>query len=75
MIRRILDFVYVLLFAWASMIFGVWLIDVFIVPIDLGNAFLTGFAKVTVSALLVLVWLWLWRDLVRTNFWRALRKK
>jgi len=77
--RRILDFVYVMLFAWSSLVFGVWLIDAFIVPIDFGlpgwwGTLLTGIVKVGISALLVLLWLWLWRRLVRVTFWRTLKR-
>ena len=77
--RRILDFVYVMLFAWSSLVFGVWLIDAFIVPIDFGlpgwwGTLLTGIVKVGISALLVLFWLWLWRRLVRVTFWRTLKR-
>jgi len=77
--RRILDFVYVMLFAWFSMIFGVWLIDALIVPIDFGlpgwwGALLTSMVEVGISALLVLLWLWLWRRLVRVTFWRTLKR-
>jgi len=76
---RILDFVYVMLFAWSSMIFGMWLIEAFIVPIYFNlpggwGTLLTGIVKVGISALLVLLWLWLWRRLVRLTFWRTLKR-
>ncbi len=77
--RRILDFVYIMLFAWSSMIFGVWLIDTFVVPIDLAipgwwGTLLTSIVEVGISAFLVLLWLWLWRRLIRVTFWRTLKR-
>jgi len=77
--RRILDFVYVMLFAWSSLVFGVWLIDAFIVPMDFGlsgwwGTLLTGIVKAGISALLGLLWLWLWGRLVRVTFWRTLKR-
>jgi len=79
MIRRIIDFVLILIFVWASMIFGLWLIDSVIVPLRLPisgffGRVLTAILKVLVSAALVIFWLWLWREIVRRTFWRIVRK-
>ena len=79
MIRRILDSVYILLFAWACMLLGAWLIDRFIVTLTvpihgLLGVLLTSVSRVAIGALLVLVWLWLWRELVRVSFRRSLKK-
>lgn len=79
MIRRISDIVLILLFVWASMILGLWIIDSLIVPLRLPipgliGDFATGVAKVVIGAVLALFWLWLWRTLVRWAFWRALRR-
>jgi hypothetical protein len=78
MIRRILDFVFILLFVWACMILGLWVIDRVIVPMQLlgiTDIFLTGILKVGVSASLVLFWLWLWREIVKKMFWHAMKEQ
>jgi len=77
-IRRILDFVFVLLFVWACMILGLWVISSFIVPLELSvtpDAVLTGILRVAASAALVLAWLWIWRGIVRRMFWRLIGEK
>ncbi|RLI35095.1 hypothetical protein DRO55_05665 [Candidatus Bathyarchaeota archaeon] len=80
MIRRVMDFVLIMLFVWASMLFGLWIIDTLVVPLriplpenSLGDL-LTATAKVLISAVLVLIWLWLWREIVRRTFWRLVGK-
>ena len=76
MIRRILDFVLVLLFMWACMILGLWLISGVIVPLELpwiNNRVVTATIKVAASVGLVLFWLWLWREIVKRMFWHTLR--
>jgi hypothetical protein len=78
MIRRILDFVFILLFVWACMILGLVVIDRVIVPMQLPgitDIFLTGILKVGVSASLVLFWLWLWREIVKKMFWHAMKEQ
>ncbi len=78
MIRRILDFVLILLFVWVCMILGLWVIDGVIVPMRLpgiAEGLLTSALKVGASAGLVLFWLWLWREIVKKMFWRAMRKQ
>ncbi len=80
MIRRILDSVYILLFAWTCMLLGAWLIQRLIVTLTMPirgllGTLLTSISRVAISALLVLVWLWLWRELVRLSFRRSLRKR
>ncbi len=75
MIRRLSDFVFILLFVWACMLLGLWFIESFIVPFELHgftNAPVTGILKVTASSALVLLWLWAWREIVRRIFWRAI---
>jgi hypothetical protein len=76
MIRRILDFVFILLFVWACMIVGLWVIDHVILPMELPgvtNAFLVGIFRIGFSAGLVLFWLWLWREIVKRMFWHAVK--
>ncbi|RLI04255.1 hypothetical protein DRO22_04175 [Candidatus Bathyarchaeota archaeon] len=76
MIRRILDFVLVLLFMWACMILGLWLISGVIVPLELpwiNNRVVTATIKVAASVGLALFWLWLWREIVKRMFWHTLR--
>jgi len=78
MIRRVLDFVFVLLFIWACMILGLWVIDSFIVPLQLPGVtddIMTAILKVAISAVMVLVWLWLWREMVKRMFWRAVKSR
>jgi len=75
MIRRILDFVFILLFIWACMILGLWIIDSFIVPPPgVIDSPLTATLKVAISAAMVLFWLWLWREIVKRMFWQTLRR-
>ena len=74
MIRRILDFVFILLFVWTCMILGLWTIDSYIVPFQLPattNNIITATLKVGISAAMVLFWLWLWREIIRRMFWRT----
>ena len=76
MIRRILDFVFILLFMWICMIAGLWLISEVIVPFEMpgiNNDVVTSILKVAASVGLVLFWLWLWREIVKRTFWRNLR--
>ena len=76
MIRRIFDFVFILLFVWACMILGLWIIDRVIVPMEIPgvtSGFLTATLKVGASAGLVLLWLWLWREIIKKMFWHAMK--
>jgi len=76
MIRRIIDFTLILLFMWACMLIGLWLINEVIVPLEIpgiNNRVLTATLKVAASAGLALLWLWLWREIVKRTFWRTLR--
>lgn len=76
MIRRILDFVYILLFVWVCMIIGFWIIDSFIVPLELQgitNNVLSASLKVVISGGLVFVWLLIWREMIKRMFWRTLK--
>ena len=78
MIRRILDFVLILLFVWACMILGLWVIDRIIVPMQLpgiADGLLTSIIRIGVSAGLVVFWLWLWREIVKKTFWHAMKKQ
>lgn len=78
MIRRILDFVLVLLFMWACMILGLWLISGVIVPLELpwiNDRVVTATIKVAASVGLALFWLWLWREIVKRMFWHTLRSQ
>ncbi|MBS7614754.1 hypothetical protein KEJ18_03370 [Candidatus Bathyarchaeota archaeon] len=76
MIRRVLDFVLILLFVWVCMILGLWIIDRVIVPMDLPgvtNSYLSAILKVGISTFLVLIWLWIWREIVKRSFWHAMK--
>ena len=75
MIRRILDFVILLLYVWGCMILGLWVIDAFIVPMTIPgvNGYLVNVIQVVISASMVLLWLLMWRWLSKSMFWRAIR--
>ena len=75
MIRRILDFVIILLYVWGCMILGLWVIDAFIVPMSIPgvNGYLVNVIQVVISASMVLLWLLMWRWLSKNMFWRAIR--
>jgi len=76
MIRRILDFTFILLFMWTCMIIGLWLINEVIVPLELpriNSRVITAVLKVAVSAGLTLFWLWLWREIIKRMFWHTLK--
>lgn len=74
MIRRISDFVFILLFVWSCMILGLWIIDAIIVPLEIPgitNNIITATLKVGISTAMVLFWLWLWREIIKRMFWRT----
>lgn len=75
MIRRILDFVILLIYVWGCMILGLWVIDAFIVPMAIPrvNGYLVNVIQVVISASMVLLWLLMWRRLSKSMFWRAIR--
>lgn len=75
MIRRILDFVILLLYVWVCMILGLWVIDAFIVPMTIPgvNRYVVNVIQVVISASMVLLWLLMWRWLSKSMFWRAIR--
>ncbi|MCS7119664.1 MAG: hypothetical protein NZ952_00415 [Candidatus Bathyarchaeota archaeon] len=76
MMRRILDLSIILLFVWACMLFGLWLISSVIVPFEMPfptDTFLTAALKVIFAGLLVILWLWIWREIVRRMFWRTIK--
>ena len=75
MIRRILDFVILLLYVWGCMILGLWVIDTFIVPMAISglNGYVVNVIQVVISASMVLLWLLMWRWLSKSMFWRAIR--
>ena len=75
MIRRILDFVILLLYVWGCMILGLWVIDAFIVPMSIPgvNGYLVNVIQVVISASMVFLWLLMWRWLSKSMFWRAIR--
>jgi len=79
MIRRILYFVFILLFVWFFMLLGFWTIDTWIVPLSLplGSVRdgISNVAKSVISVLLVLLWLWIWREIVKRTFWGALKRR
>jgi len=76
MIRRILDFSFLLVFVWACMILGLWIIHSYIVPLQypgVMNDIMTAILKVMISAMMVLFWLWLWREIAKRMFWRTVK--
>lgn len=79
MIRRIIDFTSILIFLWASMILGLWIIDSIIVPLSLPSgpvgSLLTNIAKPAISFAMVFLWLWIWKKIVEKRFWSALERK
>ncbi len=73
--RRVLDFVIILLFVWIWMIGGLWLIDYWIIPLEIPGverAYIVNIVQVVISTLLVLSWLLLWKKLATWMFWRAI---
>ncbi len=75
MSRRVLDFVIILLFVWIWMIGGLWLIDYWIIPLEIPGVekvYFVNIVQVVISALLVLSWLLLWKKLATWMFWRAI---
>ncbi len=75
MIRRILDFTLILLFMWACMILGLWIIDRIIVPLEIPyiHPLITATIKVGASSALAIMWLWIWREIVKRMFWHTLK--
>ena len=76
MIRRILDFVLVLLFVWTCMILGLWFINEIIVPLEIPwikNRAIIAIIKLMTSGSLVFLWLWLWREIIKRMFWHTLK--
>ncbi|MBS7644165.1 hypothetical protein KEJ26_06300 [Candidatus Bathyarchaeota archaeon] len=65
----------ILLFVWASMLFGIWIIWKFVVPLQLPNPVLGGVTKVSIGTGLAVLWLWTWRKATITYFWRTIKKK
>ena len=75
MIRRVTDFVIILLFVWACMIGGLWLIDIWIIPLEIPGieqAYIVNIVQVVISIILVLLWLILWKKLATGMFWSAI---
>lgn len=78
MIRRLLDFTFVLIFVWAFMLLGLWIIDKIIVPSEFLGSFnniASGIIRVAISAILALTWLWTWREIVKKTFWSAVKQQ
>ncbi|RLI12956.1 hypothetical protein DRO35_01755 [Candidatus Bathyarchaeota archaeon] len=76
MIKRILDFVLILLFVWACMILGLWLINEIVVPLEIPwikNHIVIAIIKLVMSSGLALLWLWLWREIIKRMFWHTLK--
>ena len=75
MIRRIVDFTLILLFMWACMILGLWIIDRIIVPLEIPyvHPLITATIKVGASSALAIIWLWIWREIVKRMFWHTLK--
>ena len=75
MMKRILDFVSILLFVWVTMIGGLLFINIIIIPLELGGPLLTSLVQAVTSTVLVVLWLWVWRKIMKKVFWRILRKQ
>lgn len=77
MIRQRLNLIYVMAFVWVSMIFGLFVISMYIVPLELPgiNSITTGVLKVILSLLLSILWLWMWRRMVVMVFWQAVKEQ
>jgi len=75
MIRRIVDFTLILIFMWACMILGLWIIDRIIVPLEIPyvHPLITATIKVGASSALAMIWLWIWREIVKRMFWHTLK--
>jgi len=75
MIKRILDFVNILIFVWISMLVGLWVINWMIIPWKLPEPFsrgMTNVVQVAISTILVLLWLYLRKRIATTKFWNAM---
>jgi hypothetical protein len=75
MSRRVLDFIIILLFVWIWMIGGLWLIDFWIIPLEIQGIekpYIVNIVQVVISTALVLLWLLLWKKLATWMFWRAI---
>ena len=75
MSRRVLDFIIILLFVWILMIGGLWLIDYWIIPLEIPGvekAYMVNIVQVVISTVLVVLWLLLWKKLATWMFWRAI---
>lgn len=75
MIKRILDFVNILIFVWISMLVGLWVINGVIIPWKLPEPFsrgMTNVVQVVTSTILVFLWLYLWKRIATTKFWSAM---
>ena len=57
------------------MLLGLWIIDQFIVPMQIPgiNSGIINVIQVVIGASMVLLWLRVWRWLARKMFWRALQ--
>jgi len=64
----------ILLFVWATILVGGWLIWTLIVPIELPNRALTGIIKTGLGTGLVVFWLWMWRKFAYEYFWRTIKR-
>ena len=75
MIRRVLDFVIILLFVWVCMMGGLWFIDYWLIPLEIPGVdkrYIVNIVQVVISTILVLWWLLLWKSLASRMFWRAI---
>ncbi|MGB9622302.1 MAG: hypothetical protein ACPL07_00515 [Candidatus Bathyarchaeia archaeon] len=76
MIRQRLALIYLIVFVWVSMIFGLLVINLYIVPLEFPrvNPIVTGVLKVILSLFLSILWLWIWRRMVVMIFWRSMKE-
>ena len=75
MIRRVLDFVILLLLVWSCMVAGLWIINVWIIPLEIPGVkegYIVNTVQVVISTVLVFIWLLIWKWLASTMFWRAI---
>lgn len=76
--QRILDFIVLLVFVWVSMLLGLWVIDKYIVPMEIPGIYkrsITNVIQIIIGTSMVVLWLRLWRWLAKKMFWRALHNK
>lgn len=77
MIRERSALLFLIVFVWVSMIFGLLVIHLYIVPLELPGVgpIAIGVLKVTLSLSLAILWLWVWRRMVVAVFQRSMKEQ